>query len=428
MERSCGIALRTMCLFLVVPAIGRAAAGDHCAALIPEHGAYQIIAADNSHVQFDTAREMYCSDSFSQYAQKNGWNLGVTIPVEGVPVSGSGSGNNESSSVTREQFCGNSSYDLTSTDKGALYRMQGDSTLAQAFVQCEKNAVPPGPLQLVATSKGATVTLTLTPSFPPSAYERVTGIAAAGAQPVEGGGIAAGTVLQNSSAVSGLYVLTAPNGSFVVRTTAGDKTVNVNKCLDGSAAGSYVASWTTTLMQPQSSPISWTQGVPQAHCHPHCHTSGSAAEIGDEYSFTFHAPAGGTLSSPSWTCQGGGCPFEDEISFSQPDSATLVFHIRSRSEAVNAIISATSTVMNPQTQSGSSNGAVNYAEAFSVLVPAGAKNASLTLAGLSVPLNSGMATGPWNSTQLVVLDGGTPSGGNTSYGFKLTGPSCTSDA
>ncbi len=165
--------------------------------------------------------------------------------------------------------------------------------------------------------------------------------------------------------------------------------------------------------------------VPAARCHPHCQLG-----QGDEYSVPLDPPSNGdSLSSASSTCSGGGCPFEDEIGITQPDQQHLVYHIRSRSEAVTATITAQGTHMVPNTIPVVLLGqtAVYYDQPFSVVVPSDVQNATLQWNGLAVPL-SGLASGPWNSTELTVVDPGSPTGGGSSVTFKIAAPACDAGA
>jgi hypothetical protein len=412
-------------LFLFAGAPSMARAADSCVALIPPRGAFQVVDSHGNQVQFNDAKSMYCSDTFASYANSHGINAAFQY----FAVGGSGSENDQQTGESREQFCGNSQENLTTVDQAALYRMQGDDVIASAFVQCEKlNHQAPGPWALSAQSTSSNVTLTIQPNFPPSAHEVVLGVSAVGASAQPGISIAPNSQMTVNNALIGNYVLAQPSATFIVHTTAGDKTVTINKCLDGLPAGPWSAQWTTTVMQPQTFPVSWTQGVPQAGCHPHCHTEGDGPDIGDPHTYTFQAPAGAvSVGSPQYQCQGNGCAFEDQVSFSQPDPTTIVFHIRSRSEPVNVVISATATRMVPTPQNGGQSGTATYATAFNVLVPSGAQNAALTINGTTVPL-SGLAHGQFSGSSIFVTDPGTSVGSGTSYGFRFDGPECTATA
>jgi len=421
-------ATRALGLFLVVPAVAYAATDDPCVALIPPNGAYQIIDSSGNHTQFNTAKEMYCSNQFHSAQQANNWNFNLAAEGYG---SASGGSSSQASDQDRSSFCGDSSKDLTSIDKSFLYRLQGDSTLVAGFVQCEQSRLAATQFTAYAatvTSTDSDVVLTIVPHLSANAMERINAIGLLGASEVPNVSIPVGTPLLPNVSVTSGYHLTADQATLFIRTTTGDKTVTVIRCKDGKLAGSVSASGTRVTQESQVvDHPSWTIQVPQASCHPHCHLG-----QGDVHTYTLPAPAGETLSNgQNQGCNGGGCPFEDLVSLTQPDDSHLVFSVRSRSEAVSYVITADGSQMvnvsTPVELLGLTN--VNYGEPFSITVPSGVTNAVMRYGGLNVPL-SGLNTGNWNGTNLFVMDSGSSPGdsGGMIYTFQVKGPSCSATA
>ena len=66
-----------------------AADGDSCLALIPKTGAFSIQLSTNSSKSFDSSKAWFCSDDFVSYATQAKSSGGISVPIDGVPVSGS---------------------------------------------------------------------------------------------------------------------------------------------------------------------------------------------------------------------------------------------------------------------------------------------------------------------------------------------------
>jgi hypothetical protein len=418
-------AAKALFLFVALPIAAYAATDDPCAALIPASGAYQLVDQTGNHIQFNTAKAMYCSSQFSSSQQANSWNFGLAAEGYGSLTGGA---SNQASSQDRSNFCGDSSKDLTTVDKSFLYRLQGDATLVNGFVSCEQTRLANTNFTAysgTAVTTGSQAVVTIVPHLSANSIERITSIGALGADPIPNVSIPVGTALLPNVNITGGYALTADQATLFIHTTTGDKTLSLVRCKNGTSAGTATATATVTTQEsrPTDTP-SWSINVPQASCHPHCHLG-----QGDVHTYTLQAPAGETLSNAQQSCTGNGCGFEDLVTLTQPDDTHLVYSIRSRSEAVTVVVTATGSSMvnvsNPVTLLAPTG--IQYGTPFSVVVPAGDTNAILSWNGLSIPL-SGLASGAWNGTELSVLDPGTATGGSTSYTFQVDGPACSSTA
>ena len=126
-----------------------------------------------------------------------------------------------------------------------------------------------------ATSVGDDVTLTVTPNLSQNGIERVTAVAVlSGAVAKQGVAISPGTPLVGHNPIVGGYTLTAPQATFIVKTSTGDQPVTVKRCRTGTSAGSFQVR-ATTYTDSLTAAGKFVKDVPfgPAGCHPHCRTN-----------------------------------------------------------------------------------------------------------------------------------------------------------
>jgi hypothetical protein len=366
-----------------------AAQSNACAALIPEKGAYQLTVSSGDRKSYSSAKDMYCSSDWISSSQSSGWSFDVDVTGKGSAGAGA---SNSANFNSRASFCSDSSRDFTESDKVALYRLQGDRVLANAFVQCMALLRPTGVLSATGSSLGDDVTLTVTPNLSQNAVERVTAVVVvSGATSKEGIAITPGTPLVGRHSVVGGYTLTAPRATFIVKTTTGDLPVTVTRCRTGTAAGTFEIR-ATTFADNLTPAGRFVKDVPfgPAGCHPHCKMNAPPAPDSGDMILQMHAgPPNVVLRNLTFQCVGAGCPFADSWDVRLVDDRQIKLAFRNRSAPIMVHLEADQ--LSPG-KTGSEkllgNGAITYGEPFSVAVPKDASGPYIVRAGVISPLES----------------------------------------
>jgi hypothetical protein len=377
-----------LCLMVIV-APRAIAQSNQCAALIPSSGAYQLTISNGTHKSFNSAKAMYCSDDWVNSRQSSGWMFNVVVPGYGAGGAGA---SNTSYFSSRSSFCADNSKDFTESDKAALYRLQGDDVIARAFVDCMKITNPDTVYTVNASSTGDDATLTITPNLSQNAVERIVTVTAiSGASTKDGVSIAPGTPLIGHSAVVGGYTLTAPQATFIIKTSTGDKTVSVRRCRTGTVAGLFQVKATTysTSLTPAGR---WVKDVPfgAAGCNPKCKmNSPPNADSGDMILQVISGPPNVILRNLQYQCVGGGCPFADTWDTKLLDDHQVQLAFRNRSVPILVHLQADQFT---ETQLGTEKvldtGQITYGTPFSVSVPTNTSGAYLVRDHLITPLDS----------------------------------------
>jgi len=331
---------------------------------------------------------MYCSDDWNNSSQSSAWNFNVDVPGYGSGGAASTSG---SKFASRASFCADKSADFTQTDKVALYRLQGDEVLVTGFVNCIKTIYAPNVYSVSAASVGDDVTLTIQPNLSANAVERVTSVAIlSGATAKEGVAIAPGTPLVGHNSIVGGYTLTAPQATFIVKTSTGDQSVSVKRCRTGTPAGSFQVR-ATTYSNTLSPAGKYVKDVPfgPAGCHPHCKTNAPPnPDSGDMILQIVSGPPDVVLKNLQYSCVGAGCPFADSWDVKLLDDHQIKLAFRNRSAPIMVHLEADqyqpAQVGSEQTLA---NGAVTFGQEFSVTIPKNSTAAYLVRGGVITPLD-----------------------------------------
>jgi len=364
-----------------------ATAQDDCGKLIPTQGAYQLITETGDKKVYGSAKDMYCSDEWSKSAQKSGWNFNIDATGYG---SAAGGGNNASSFSSRAAFCSDNRADFSSSDKVTLYRLQGDAVLASAFVDCIKARRKV--FTVSGNSLGDDATITVTPSLSQNALERIVMVGIlSGAIPKKGLSISPGTPMVGTTSIVGGYILTAPQATFIIKTSTGDEQLIIKRCRTGTPAVSFEVKATIFATELQSTGVKvWNFPAPQAGCHPRCKLNKdlSDPEGGDYY--VHYIKDNAILKNPRHQeCQGGRCPFETNISAELLDSHQIRYTFRSRSVASTMFVAADTYVEKKVgVETSLAKGSIVWGTPFSIQIPNDATDAYLIYNDVILPLDS----------------------------------------
>jgi hypothetical protein len=316
-----------------------AADGDSCLALIPKTGAFSIQLSTNSSKSFDSSKAWFCSDDFVSYATQAKSSGGISVPIDGVPVSGSFDTANANNMAARQSFCSDNSKQFSKEQNDFLFIKQGDPTIVNAFVSCEglrtKDFLHVTGVQKTDATFEVDIDSKPYPGERPLIVEVnpvlnakplvVTSFQPGSKIPFEGAG---------AGAITGTYAFDGTEAIVLVRTTIGDQTVDLKRCAKGNAGTWEVTDNVEHNTETQDGKFTWSQDVPQASCHPHCHP-----DQGDWHYYNAQSPDSDILRNPTVSCSAGGCAF-DEFHVDLMTSQTLKVSARSRSAAAHIIVTA----------------------------------------------------------------------------------------
>jgi hypothetical protein len=243
-----------------------------------------------------------------------------------------------------------------------------------------------------ATSVGDDVTLTVTPNLSQNAIERVTAVAVlSGAVAKEGVAISSGSPLVGRNPIVGGYTLTAPQATFIVKTSTGDQAVTVKRCRTGTSAGSFQVR-ATTYTDSLTAAGKFVKDVPfgPAGCHPHCRTNAPPnPDSGDMILQIVSGPPNVVLKNLQFSCVGADCSFADSWDAKLLDDQQIKLAFRNRSAPIMVHLEADqfrATQVGSEQTLGS--GAVTFGQGFSVTIPKSATGAYLVLGGVITPLDT----------------------------------------
>lgn len=389
-----------------------ALADEDCTKLIPSTGAFQLTTDNGTRKVYDTAKDMYCSNEWAEASRRSGWSFGIDVTGKGSGQAGS---SNSTSSMSRAQFCSNKEREFSSSDVTALYRLQGDDTLVAGFIECMKTKRRV--FEVTGSSVGDDATVVITPNLSQNAIERVISVGIlSGAMAKDGVAIAPGTPLIGTSPVVGGYTLTAPQATFVIRTSTGDVPLVIRRCRTGTPAGTYEVKATsfTKELQRVGTKV-WNVPAPQAGCHPNCTLAPPPDPAGGDVQVVYLTdPA--ILKNPRLNgCTGAGCPYQDSISTTLLDEHQVRFEFRARSAATTMHVTAdTYSEATVGVEKSVASGSIVWGVPFSVQIPKDVGDAYLTVNSVVYPLEK-----LTDGVPFTVVAGKTPVGNNHVWTLRL---------
>lgn len=238
-------------------------------------GAFRITLADGRSKSFSSAKALYCSTDFLSYAEQSSASGGVTIPISGIPVSGSFDTKNSNQMAQRSSFCQDNSRRFSHQEETFILQKQGEPAILNTINQCIGQGQGVGALEveappshsetfdiLVSTRSSLGEPPLIIDAQPIDNATNVSPFTPGERIPFNGGG---------STPISATYRFQHAGAAKIkVWTTIGDKTVEALQCHAGNAGTWSLSEDVKHETHQDAGFLVRDFPIGQAGCHPHC--------------------------------------------------------------------------------------------------------------------------------------------------------------
>lgn len=401
-------------------AVAQTASEDKCKDILVGGVRDTISNLDVAHTSQST-KEWFCSARFDKRSSSSSSSTQVTIPIYGKMAKYGSNGSDASASEARANFCRDSTAKFTNDDTSFIHRQIASPLIVTTWSDCMKRRSSGNNLIEFGAASVDAQTFILTAKFNPSLSgqtpPKIDGLSTPGAtcgkiRLVTGASVPVQTVRERCTRVGRGPIVA------ILHTNYGDFEASLPRYSEGLSAGKVSVAYRFGVVKWAPGALRTDQKETGDHnCSRNCRKEPTRTN----YQLTLTASTNERFVDPvALNCIGGPCGGWNEVKLVRHDaeSAIASWDVWTR-PTVWELSVATEVATRVFETRRSTPTAINFGQAFTVTVPAGASEATLEITGVGgqtvIPLNG-------TSNANVEVLSRTTTDGNTAYQLRLLDP------
>lgn len=202
----------------------------------------RVIRLSSGSDESEDTKNWFCSDQFEERLSSGSFRGGITVPIEGVPISFQAGSDNSESFRRREQFCSDQTRQFRRSDTYSLFEQLADANVVREWGRCVERSCGGGAnssllLRLERSGSGqVNVALQWRPRFTGDAPPVITSIRKANLD-CSGGVLATGERVTIEGLVDVCTADRRQDTTLTINTTGGPVSKTLSRNLNGLRAG-----------------------------------------------------------------------------------------------------------------------------------------------------------------------------------------------